>query len=989
VLVAAGTAFGEIMYWSWNRDPDTGATSRIHRVFLGHEGSIFGVRISKELPSDCCQSLKRVIASCSDDRTIRIWDVSDVAIRARPSVTSDQCTDSERSRHTGFSNAAFDPNNFSSSQCLAIGWGHASRVWKVQFLDSTPCEGALFLVSAGEDASTRTWKLSPNKGKETSLPYQLVQQDCAMHHSGKNIWSNSVYGELVGAQQIVCGAADAKITTYPLVRDSDRTRDSGVQEYTVLDILSLAEVSNQHVNTGAPHKSSKKAEFFRSYCFLDQDSFLLTTNSGNVLVGSLQSGSIPKELTRLQRATFVDQLNDLSGYSVCTSNIACGVAFSAGSTGTIYMFSNSSQTLMKVGSVDGKVGELMTANVSEPGGLQKVALLATLVGRKEAQLLYVDVTSNSQPCIVRTVTVHVSELLTGSMITSMALTTSLGASVLYLGFRRGSVAAYSISNDPSPSDNHSSPFRIIDKVHKDETVTALQWVNSSEDGSIGHLSSVGRDGRLAIHQIDLHANTVELVHSLTLPVGPNIEGVYFHQGHLLVHGFSSKKWVLYDVTLEEEVMSMETGGAHRSWAFQPRSDDKGGGSLVWTRASSMHICSQTGPNHGVIRPGGHGREVKAVAVSYGPGRHLIATGAEDTDIKIFDYVGGELLCRTTLRQHTTGIQHLQWSNDGEYLFSSGGCEEFYIWRIRNLPFAMGIGIVCELSYAPESEHADLRIMSFDVTQREAGYDIGMVFSDSSIKVRNTSFDIMYSLTGAKVYRYTPTAAVKWSPLAKGLYFTSCLTQCIFASSDCILTAGTDGHAVVWPLPSTFTQSPAAATTSTLSITWQEPTRIHQSSSKAMAMHCLHNSRKLIVSGGDDGSLALLLTRSTWPRTPSETAYATAPIILSNVHASAVTACAVFAHKKGIFIVSSGNDQWVRLWEVQIHSIQDGVSSSVIVEEDKPTVHIQRVSKVKTNVADVSSIAILEAEEKGTDVRVLICGVGMEVVRLQWEGEEKT
>jgi WD40 repeat protein len=596
VLVAAGTAFGEIMYWSWNRDPDTGATSRVHRVFLGHEGSIFGVRISKELPSDCCQSLKRVIASCSDDRTIRIWDVSDVAIRARPTVTSDQDTDSERSRHTGFSNAAFDSNMLSSSQCLAIGWGHASRVWKVQFLDSTPCEGALFLVSAGEDASTRTWKLSPNMGQETSLPYQLVQQDCAMYHSGKNIWSNSVHGELVRAQQIVCGGADAKITTYPLVRVSDRTRDSGIQEYTVLDILSLAGVSNQQVETGAPYKSSKKAEFFRSYCFLDHDSFLLTTNSGNVLIGSLQSGSIPKASTRLKKATFVDRLQDLSGYSVCTSNITCGVAFIAGSTGNIHMLSNSYQTIAKVGAVNGKVGEIMAANISGPDGHQMVALLVTLVGRKEAQLLHVDIAVESHPRIVRTVVIDISELLTGSMITSMALATSPEASFLFLGFRRGSVATYSISNDTSPSSNQSSPFRIIDKVHGDETVTALQWMNSSDNGSSGHLTSVGRDGRLAIHQLDLVANTVELIHSLTLPVGPNIEGVYFHQGHLLVHGFSSKKWVLYDVTLEEEVMSMETGGAHRSWAFQPRSDDKGGGSLVWTRASSMHICSQTGLN---------------------------------------------------------------------------------------------------------------------------------------------------------------------------------------------------------------------------------------------------------------------------------------------------------------------------------------------------------------------------------------------------------
>jgi WD40 repeat protein len=199
-----------------------------------------------------------------------------------------------------------------------------------------------------------------------------------------------------------------------------------------------------------------------------------------------------------------------------------------------------------------------------------------------------------------------------------------------------------------------------------------------------------------------------------------------------VYGFSGKKWVLYDTTIDEEVMSIDTGGAHRSWAFQPQPKLEGGGTLIWTRATSMHMCSQRGMNHSIIQSGGHGREIKDVAVSQGP-HHLTATGAEDTDIKLFEYSEGELLCRTTLRRHTTGIQHLQWSENGEYLFSSGGCEEFYIWRIRQLPFAISIGIVCEFTYTPESEHADLRIMSFDVAQQENAFLVSMVFSDSSVK----------------------------------------------------------------------------------------------------------------------------------------------------------------------------------------------------------------------------------------------------------------
>ncbi|KAH3950330.1 hypothetical protein HBH53_078990 [Parastagonospora nodorum] len=966
VLVAAGTAFGEIMYWSWNQDADAGSNSRVHRVFLGHEGSIFGVRISKELPSGCCQTLKRIIASCSDDRTIRIWDVSDVAVHDSHRVTSVPVKDSERTQHTGFSNAAFDPNSFSSSQCLAIGWGHASRVWNVQFLESTPCEGALLLVSTGEDASSRTWKLTLDKNEGAILPYQLLQQDSAAHHSGKNMWSSAIYGEPVRRQHVVCGAADSKITSHPLVRVSEKSRESRVQEYTMPDILALAQMLTQQPNQTTVQRnrmSSKRADFLRSYSFLDHESFLLTTNSGNILLGSLRSRKNSGGPSGLAGATFIDQLDDLCGYSVCKGDTNAGVAFVGGSTGVVYMYIKATNRLSKVESFDAKIGEMFVTNVAHIDKRITVALLVTLVGMQEAQLLFVEVAADSKPCVTRAVTVPLSDLPIGSMVTSVTLTSSFGAMFLHLGFRRGSIVVYSIPGGESEDSNRVKSFRAIDKVHGEETVTSLHWTTSPQDTFVGYLASVGRDGCLAIHLLDLHANVFKLVHNSTLPIGPNIEGLFFQHGHLLVHGFSSKKWVLYDVTSEDEIMGIETGGAHRSWAFQPDQGAQGGGSLVWTRASSLHIRSQTGPNHNVIRSGGHGREIKAVAASQGAHGQLIATGAEDTDIKIFQYVAGELHCQRTLRKHTTGIQHLQWSDDGEYLFSSGGCEEFYIWRINHLPLAFGAGVVCEFIYTPESEHADLRIMSFDVHKRGLEYDIAMVFSDSSIKV----------------YKYNPLRVdVRWQAIAQGLYFTSCLTQCVFLDTESLLTVGTDGHTAIWPLSSEGTRPTADSKTQTLS--WQQPVRIHQSSSKAMASHQHDASTKLIVSGGDDGSTAIMLLSTT----SFKKTYAAAPVLLNRTHASAVTACAIMQQGERTFIVTSGNDQWLRLWEVSVCDQEGDIRTPAGNTYDKSISDVRRLGKIKTNVADVSSIAVLEAHQEEGVARVLVCGVGMEVIRLEWD-----
>lgn len=739
ILVAAGTAFGEIMYWSWNKTPQGEATSTIHRVFLGHEGSIFDVRISHGLQRGCCGTLKRVIASCSDDRTIRLWDVSDVDVSG---IQDEAVAEAQRTRHTGFSVAATDiPSD--NLNCLAIGWGHTSRVWKVRFLDFTPCDGSLAILSAGEDATSRSWRLIASSGKTGTLPYILQQTGCAAYHNGKNMWATTMYSEAPGTVRVACGAADSKLTTYALSDATQKVQDkaSTVAEYSLQDLLHMAEPSSFVEDSKQVSKKSKQLDSIRSFCFIFGRTFLLVTNSGKILRQSFSLGTCLSPHSRLTESILVDQVEQLSSYSICYSVPNLGVAFVAGGKGHIYMYSESDQSMKIIHAVSRKVGSLFATSIVSAGQRQ-LALLVTLVGQKQAELLLIEADTSSVPEDLSPISVPISDILAGGIITSMSLVeTSLDKVVLILGFRRGTIALYTISRESA--DTQVSLFRVIEKVHGDETVTALKFQALAEDVSAGYLYSVGRDGCLAVHLLDYVKNTVELVHNLALPIGPNIEDLYFQGGHLIVHGFSSKRWVLYDVSLEEEIMGIETGGAHRSWAFQPysSSDCTFGGTLLWTRTSSLHIFSQKGTDHDVLRSGGHGREIKAVAArsQVGDNCALIATGAEDTDIRIFQYTQNELLCRATLRKHTTGIQHLQWSDNGEYLFSSAGSEEFYIWRVRTLDAVVDIGVVCEYVYSPESEFSDLRIMSFDVIQSDTGYTIAMVFSDSSIKVGLTLY----------------------------------------------------------------------------------------------------------------------------------------------------------------------------------------------------------------------------------------------------------
>ncbi|KAF2177034.1 WD40 repeat-like protein [Zopfia rhizophila CBS 207.26] len=988
ILIAAGTAFGEIIFWSWMRNPDTTTSSYIHQVFLGHEGSIFGVRISDEVQLSPHATSRRFLASCSDDRTIRVWDISNISKSRATAVALDENMDIQRERHTGFSDASFDPQA-SSPACLAIGWGHLSRVWAVYFIDSNSTSAGILMVSSGEDATSRVWRLTLNEPSETDDPkFTLQQVSSAAYHSNKNIWCLAICGLSSGHEQIICGAADSKITVYPVLNGM---MGSFMKEFCVEDISSLRLSASTEPSSLslAPksHRSSKMAEFFRSYAFLDESSFLLTTNSGKVI---LKSRTAHSDLNTISAFSLIDHMDDLRGYSICVNIAPLGVVVLAGSRGSVYIYQKTTSKLSKLDTVQGKVGNMFATSYYDSAGKEILVLLVTLVGQRAAKLLFIDCPSHQPPFTPRKVVVPLSELLTGLVVTSMAYFSSPGnEDYILLGFRRGGVAVYKTPKDTEAAEDtdrteYAPVVRILERVHGKETVTSVLWISHSIP-TTGHLISAGRDGCITVHYMNLSTNSATLVHQLSLNVGSNIEGLYLHQSHLMVYSFSSTKFILYNTTTEEEVMKVDTGGAHRSWAFRLHQTGLGG-TLVWTRASSMHIYNQTEPNHQVIRSGGHGREIKAIAISTrirdGTAKQLIATGAEDTDLKIFRYENGEtgapnVVCLRTLRKHTTGIQHLQWSDDGSYLFSSGGCEEFYIWRVRSVP-VIGIGVVCEAVYVPESEHSDLRITCFDVRGRrtshgepESGFVISMVFSNSNIKV----------------YSYDPSAAVKWQRLAKGIYFTSCLTQCLFLSSSTIVTAGTDGHAVFWALGDIPKRPPAATSWTAETLRWKHPARLHQNTSKSLASHSISSRTILLVSGGDDGGLAFLLVSSS-SSSPYSDDYPNLypPIIIPRIHASAITACTVFAFRDKVFVLTSGNDQWIRLWEVIVHSSVKSTQEMYmgmgkgLLEGNKDPLEVKRLSKVKTNVADVSRMAVLENE--GEVVKMLICGVGMEVLRIE-------
>jgi WD40 repeat protein len=475
--------------------------------------------------------------------------------------------------------------------------------------------------------------------------------------------------------------------------------------------------------------------------------------------------SSPEEEISEQRVSSWEKLGDfpgLRGYSVSAATLDGGFAFFAGSTGIVYCFDHQSGTTCQISKIDGKVAALY-AECTPPGTKYCVSLVTAYLGRNLAQIALLRRGMSGK---LESFDGYTIDSLT-SPVTSAVFVVG-NENLLVLGCRNGSINLY-LATTPTVEDQSDRTFfslkHTIEGAHDKETVTNVRWIpdQSGDLETFGSILSAGRDGTCCIHAVNKELESW-LVHKLSLPFGPNIEGLWINPvtSKLFVYGFQGTGFLLYNMTAFQEVMSINCGGAHRNWAFRPRINpsDPGrvGGEFSWIQASNLKLSSTSEPSYEILQSGGHGREIKACAVApvalpgstTGP---LIATGAEDTDIRLFKYLKGAtegFICVATLRKHDSGIQDLKWSNDGRYLFSSGGHQEFFIWRVQAVPI-LAIGVVCE-SVCPEGKGmSELRITAFDiedltglddsldgVSKVRAHFLITLVYCNSIVKV-NCSF----------------------------------------------------------------------------------------------------------------------------------------------------------------------------------------------------------------------------------------------------------
>lgn len=967
ILVAAGTAFGEMIIWSYrmHQAPNLELEDIIvHYAFAAHDGSIFGVDTFTMSSALAPGTPTCIAATCSDDRTIRVWDISrSVDDIAQPGTALCAST-SEVNRiplpAMPWGRAATYVSNEYTATMIARTWAHTSRIWNIGFYQGTEHDG-VSLLSHGEDATCQLWRLDflPSNGAAaTTAAIRSLSRVAA--HSGKNIWAMAASASQQGLL-VATGGADSRVATAQF--------PSGI---LASSHSSAAPYANEASRQKTRPDDNTDAGRFKSYSFLGRDILLLTTRSGSVIRAQINPRETEQAKSCLPLLEQVQIAHEplLANYSIVTACADLGVGFVSSSGGDIFCYQDKHACFQRVLRVPGKV-----AGITLQSSPSHLYLLTSVINRSEATLA---IASLQQDALTEKSFVTTSlQLDPGFVVTSMLLVESGTSLSLFLGSRTGKITLHLLAGENAEKTTH---VKTVVGWHED-AVTSMLWSAPAASGAPGYLLSTARDSRYSMHCVSRGSNDCQssLVHSSALPFGPNVEGCYLRKGddHLILYGFRSTEFVVYDESTQTEIASIECGGAHRVWAFQESSDvHANGGTFVWTKASALDARRYADSAFHILKRGGHGREIKTCAVR--PKRTeneptIIATGAEDTDIRIFeacdhasDHCIDGLRCLMVAKKHTAGLQQVSWSADGRYLFSCGGAEEFCVWRTRQLPF-VDFGMVCESTFPHVSELPDLRIMAFTVERctppgvASFSTTITMVFSDSTVRT----------------YHYhSRSPCGQWVLLHVGSYTRCCLMQVVSPvpkelQSLSLLTAASDGNVSLWT-------NGAGQEFRKLA-----DRRVHQNSIKHMMLlpsdvgSAKKRSQLLLVTVGDDNALVI----SIFSKSPADLhdGFETSSLSVPSAHAAAINAMVLvktFADSRWL-IATSGNDQKVKLWDVAFHDAKTGVDA----------IELSLRCSLPTAIADVAAMDVVSHASGAKEI--VVCGVGIELFQLTTSHSQST
>lgn len=722
ILIASGTAFGEIVVWSCfitERDPtQLKAVGSIHHYFTGHDGSVFGVRISPNVSSLNGGRSGRLLASCSDDRTVRIWDITDCESKSSrdPSAYS---TDGFELRSTGYG------SGLGSESCVVKAFGHAARIWSVNLCpveENNP--NTLGLVSRGEDRTCVVWELGWETLSSGATQYRLREMSSSQPHLGRHIWALDLC-EQGEETNVYTGGADGALKSFKVRKH----------------VFAPSKYNNPGQQNLSTQKRSSDPDAPKTLDFVTSDYLIVCSLRSELRLGYIS----PMDNANVTWETLCTA-EDLRSYSLITGIPQQELALIANSQGLVRLYNHSTRSITELVNLGQRPRSILVAH--EKTHPDHFSVIVNYYAGEEASL--VTVSGWNSGCLQAKV---IPFSLPKAPYILSAACLMLDGKYLLLGSELGGVAVYKVAG----LGLSSKPLVDERRIHGHEGTTCIRAVEPATGGQ-EHIITCGRDGNYCYHQLKLgkcESDTVSLetLDRTSSGLGQDLWGVYLEDttGDLMVYGFRSQNFVLRNETRQQDVISIASGGARRIWSYRP-STKTTEALLAWLDKPNLQVMRiQTDINRS-IRAGGHGRELRTMDGLRAVNERgaLLATGAEDTIVRIFAVSGqasegpwGSFKCLRILDKHRSGIQHVMWSKDGQYLFTCAGQEELFVWGIRWLPSSdICVRLVAE---CPKSDpDSEMRITSFDLVEVEEsnaakGFLLCLALSNSAIKVSAIPF----------------------------------------------------------------------------------------------------------------------------------------------------------------------------------------------------------------------------------------------------------
>lgn len=687
--------------------------------------------------------------------------------------------------------------DFETGNLLSTGWGHASRIWVLKFFkDKTSVK----ILSAGEDCTIRVWKYE--EGNDLLIQTDLYENV----HSGKHIWSLDLDDEYL--QLSVSGGSDGKIRlhnmteskiidTYPIeiIEDQTKTKFSKnecIKQIVELHQLNLLVLLTSHgnifglnLNTNQFYKIHLDTEEMNKFLnfgimkgFADVNTVVISTRKGDLLILQFSESVQPGKYWIQDR------------------------------------FLNGNMVTNVLTESDGKSYYVLldSPNPKIPFILHEFTYNGSFELKKTLKL--------DQPNQAFTTTTMVLDKVNKWLI---------------LGSRYVSIAIYDLKND-----NETIP---LDSIHKKlslgDAITSISIIRSFV-GSCNLLVTV-RDGVYMILKLLKQLNevsTIEVLLQNKISRG-FIEGGYMHGGDLIIIGFRSSSFYIWNETKQIEIATELCGGSHRLWElFRYKLDTEF--KFVYIKKSTLHLCKFTDrfgkQNHGLMNTGTHGREIRDVTISpqiHGNSKYIM-TASEDATVRLSKLDNhGNIHNYWSMNAHVSGLQKIKFI-DGTYIASSAANEEFIIWKLDHIDFESPLLRVFT-KLAPSSDIPDLRIMDFDVIKLENTFIIVTAYSDSNIKL--WSFDFKTK---------------QFKKLQSFYYSTCCIFNTKFLRFDSftyLLITASDGHTCIFDFSDLNDQDKSQPIIGSLLIKQQ----LHQSGIKAVLLE-KNNTGYDLFTGGDDNAL---------------------------------------------------------------------------------------------------------------------------------------